>query len=182
MWGASCRCRRVRSKWNGLRSVGERRRHRGRCRRRSSRGDRRRAPRRGGSPPARPPPRRAARGPRPTGAARSCRRATATSRGGCGTCVSWAATRTTGASRWLTQTGSDGSTAGSHRVISAAWSAPVPASGGWMLTPTTSRPAARAASTRAGGAAEALHARCQLDDDTAVPSRERGEVGVVADR
>ena len=49
-----------------------------------------------------------------------------------------------------THTGSDGSTDGSQRVISAAWSAPVPASCGWMLTPITSRPSARAASTSAG--------------------------------
>ncbi len=90
------------------------------------------------------------------------------------------------ASRWLTHTGSDGSTSPTSAAISAPWSAGVPTSGGWMLTPTTSSPAPVAWSTSASnvgaGAPVALHRRCQLDEDPAVPAGERGDVGRIADR
>ena len=101
-------------------------------------------------------PARLARGDRggvrartPRAATRTCRRATARCRAAAGTGATRGAARTRPATRWLTQTSSEGIDAvqPAARSRPRCWRAS-PARGGWIATPSIPSPVARAFSTR----------------------------------
>ena len=70
---------------------------------------------------------------------------------------------------------------GSRLTMSSRWSSSLPASGGWIATPTVRSPADWRVFDELDPVAVAVHRRLELDDHAAGPTRQRGDVLAVGD-